>query len=201
MFLENHVKEQNQEKAKMIIYIYLKNLLEHLYNHIVKKQEELEELRQKLEGAVSANEKEIDEMDQYIENIMKKGIELENAQAKIYGDATNIDAIQASVDFNFEDDELSRVFDFIKILKNILYDEHLYMSILKYYFQYLIGFDYSIYVLPSCRGVENPDIEYKMPDNRWGGFKHKKRRTNRATRKRKNTNKRTTRRRQIIRKK
>lgn len=163
MFLQNHITPENHNKTKMVIYLYLDKYVNNLHDHITKEIEILQKQQEKLEESrlkgedVSAIANTIEEKEKYIGDTIQMGIHLENAKDQIYGSKADIRTIHSSInDLNFVDDELSRIYDFIKILIDITYYKNTYMSILKYYFQYLIGFDYAIYQLPSCRVLEDP---------------------------------------------
>lgn len=218
MFLEKHVKEEHQEQSKMVIFMYMENMLVNLQKHIQENIEELKQLQEQKEQKeqqgqiIQQGEQElIDEKYAYIEDIVRKTTAIENAQSKIFSDA-NVANRLASVNFVFENDELSRTYDFIKILENILYREQLNMSILKYYLQYLINFGYSVYVLPSCRIRQSSDKRKYIEEERFGGQKYTMKKRNLKNIKKKSikrisnssiTNKRNTRKkhRQQIRKK
>jgi hypothetical protein len=156
MFLENHITPKNQNKAKMIIYMYLDQILENIKTYLITKSTELKQLT-KVTPLTQADMTEINNKSTYIEDIAYKVQSINDTKSKMTS--------QSSInDFNFEGDELSRIYDFVTILKKILYDEQLFMSILKYYFQYLIKFDYAIYQLPSCRKLEDPGYKYTKPE-------------------------------------
>jgi hypothetical protein len=92
-----------------------------------------------------------------------------------------------------------RVLEFIEFLKGILigtpvkegpalrstqYEKSILLSELIYLFQYLLNFDYVIYILPSCRGCQEGQVPNVIP--RTGGHTFKQRKTyKRKTNKRK----------------
>jgi hypothetical protein len=92
-----------------------------------------------------------------------------------------------------------RVLEFIEFLKGILigtpvkkgpalrstqYEKSILLSELIYLFQYLLNFDYVIYILPSCRGCQEGQVPNVIP--RTGGNTFKQRKTyKRKTNKRK----------------
>lgn len=155
MFLENNIAAQNQNKAKMIIYMYFNEILTNINRHLITKSNELD-LKKAIVQKTQQDIQEIDNDTKYIEDFEFKMKNIEKLISE-----TSLDT--SINDFNFQSDELSRIYDFVHILKKILYEEELFMSILKYYFQYLIKFDYAIYELPSCRNLEDPTLTYAKP--------------------------------------
>jgi hypothetical protein len=155
MFLENNVAPQNQNKAKMIIYMYFNEILTNINRHLLTKSNELNLKK----AIVQKTQQDIQEIDNDTKYIQDFDFRVKNIE-KLISETTLDTSIN---DFNFQRDELSRIYDFVHILKKILYEEELFMSILKYYFQYLIKFDYAIYELPSCRNLQDPTHTYSKP--------------------------------------
>lgn len=172
MFLQNHINPKNHNKTKMVIYLYLDKHIKKIHDDVSDDLITLEKQEEKLqEGKLKTEDiplmvDSIEKLKKYIEDTIQTGIHIENVKTQIYGsNADDIRTIHSSInDLTFDDDELSRIYDFIKILIDITDYKTTYMSILKYYFQYLIGFDYAIYQLPSCRSVRDPSKITNIPE-------------------------------------
>lgn len=84
----------------------------------------------------------------------------------------------AELPANFFSDELkdemiikSRVMDFIFILRLILSADKVYLSLLIYFFQYLIGIEFVCYLIPSCRSFIEPSTDKQTIERRGGRSK------------------------------
>ena len=125
-------------------------------------------------GSLDIYKNDADDNDNY-EKIFSEKNTLENDQYKV-----QLQKINKNDPLVFT---YCRVIEFTIILKQILIEKDVRLSTLLYFFQYLLQFDYAIYILTSCRGCED-FITNKKP-RRSGGNKSKRRINKRKTYKRK----------------
>ena len=107
-----------------------------------------------------------------------------------------------------------RVLEFIEFLKRILigtpekkgpvlrsvqYEKVILLSELIYLFQYLLKFDYVIYILPSCRGCQEGQVLKSI--TRYGGNTFKQRKYNKRKTNKRNAYKRKTKKRNVYKRK
>jgi hypothetical protein len=144
-------------------------------------------------------------LDSFLDMFLNTHIESKNREnAKMIISIYMTEEQSELTNLNITSVELSRLYDFCVILKHMMIDEEIYMSILKYYLQYLIGFEYAIYELPSCRVLQDKRLNYTIPQrttsihpitkeqgqkylNWGGGTKSKKRKYNKKKSKKRKT--------------
>ena len=87
-----------------------------------------------------------------------------------------VDEMKANTSFTNDDvrNMVSRVAEFIYILDKILFKKYCYLSLVKYFFQFLVGIEYTSYLLSSCRKTQIGMKDLKKPHSRFGGRKSKK---------------------------
>ena len=183
MFLENTnvISRPNKDKAKKIIKLYLVKYIENFTNKLDETEKKFNIKKQKL-----------DQIDLERMEKRKPLIAIEEYQLSLTKNKKDIliqvnekiEEVSVS-DINLSNDELSRVCDFVKIFTTIIYKEDITMSLLRYYFQYLLNFTYGIYILPSCRVIHDLSMQCITPQRKGGYLKSKRRNLKKKTYKKK----------------
>ena len=190
LFLENTnvISTPNKDKAKKIIKLYLLKYIENFTNKFEEEERKLKQKTQRLEWIVlekKEKRKSLIAIESYQLSLKEKKKNILNQVNE------KIEEVSVS-DINLTDDELSRICDFVKIFTIIIYKEDIAMSLLRYYFQYLLNFTYGIYILPSCRIIHDLSMQCIHPQRKGGYLKSKRRKYNkRRTLKRKTLKKKT----------